>query len=151
MGKKITQLTYFTGKQYEGEELFAMVEDGVTLGAPISSFQTYLSGVCTIASPRKNNFFACTQTIQGSLCATQNLTVGGDHINTGSSSAIAGGTQSTVTGSCAFVGGGEGHQVTNSNGVVVGGECNNNFGTCATIAGGCGIELVPIALQLLAE
>ena len=54
MGKKISQLT-IASTPYEGEELFAMVEDNATVAAPISSFQSFLSGQDHLASPYKNN------------------------------------------------------------------------------------------------
>ena len=80
MGKKISQLT-IAALPYEGEELFAMVEDSGTKATPLSTLQTFLSGQSYIASPDKNNFFGnlsgtggpVTQTFVGNISILANL------------------------------------------------------------------------------
>ena len=66
MGKKISELT-IASTPYEGEELFAMVEDNATVAAPISTFQSFLSGQDHLASPHKNNTFTVGQTIRANI------------------------------------------------------------------------------------
>ena len=105
MGKKISQLT-IASTPYEGEELFAMVEDSATVAAPISSFQSFLSGQDHLASPHKNNNFVCDQTIAGTLSSEQ-LNVGTqNNASLGTGASIAGGFKQTATSNHTFIGGG---------------------------------------------
>ena len=116
MGKKISQLT-IAALPYEGEELFAMVEDSGTKATPLSTLQTFLSGQSYIASPDKNNFFgnlsgtggAVTQTFVGDISSVGRVTIGGGALmcNTGAYSSILGGNNNTIlVAPCSIVAGG---------------------------------------------
>ena len=151
MGKKISELT-IASTPYEGEELFAMVEDNATVAAPISSFQSFLSGQDHLASPQKNNRFACTQTFLGTISGATILTIGGgtqnnsstlgsilggsDNTNTGNCSVVAGGKSNTASGNNSIAGGGKSNTSSGNCSSVLGGNCNTASGECSTIVGG---------------
>ena len=113
MGKKISQLD-IVSLPFEGEELFAMVEDSGTKATPLSTLQTFLSGQTFIASPDKNNFFGnlsgtggtVTQTFVGSISGSKDLAIGLNQSVCGSFASVAGGCGNKAIGDCSIVAGG---------------------------------------------
>ena len=85
MGKKITELNEGV-IPYTGTEEVALVDEAQTRRASLSSIANYLSGASyqtapgepidkPIASPLRNNFFKCDQSIGGNLSANGSLIV----------------------------------------------------------------------------
>jgi len=120
MGKKISELT-IASTPYEGEELFAMVEDNATVAAPLSSLQTFLSGQDHLASPHKNNNFTVAQTVRANISSFS--------LNVGINNTVSLGTNASITG-------GKENKAACCNSTVAGGEANCACGTFSFIGGG---------------